>query len=126
MVNKAEEVNGSSRIRSEVLVIGSGIGGCTTALKLAEQGREVTLVCAGRDLDDGNTTLAQGGIVYQGKDDRPDLLRHDIQTAGRSLNYKRAVQYLSKQGPETVRHLLLDQRKGPFEREEYRSFKLTR
>lgn len=126
MASKGEEGNGSARISSEILVIGSGIAGCTTALQLADKGCEVTLVCAGRNLDDGNTALAQGGIVYQGRDDRPDLLRNDIQVAGRSLNYRRAVQYLSKRGPEAVRELLVDRLKVPFEREEDNSFKLTR
>jgi len=126
MANKENDVNGSARLRSEVLVIGSGIAGCITALGLAEQGIEVTLVCAGRKLDDGNTALAQGGIVYQGREDRPELLREDIQTAGRNHNYRRAVQYLSKHGPEAVRRTLVDKLQVPFEREEDDSFKLTR
>jgi len=126
MVHKGEESNGSARIRSEVLVIGSGIGGCTTALYLAGQGCEVTLVCSGRNLDDSNTSLAQGGIVYQGREDSQDLLRRDILTAGWNQNYRRAVQYLSKHGPEAVREILVDWLGVPFEREEHGSFKLTR
>ncbi|MCU0864732.1 MAG: L-aspartate oxidase [Planctomycetes bacterium] len=49
-------------LRTEVLVIGSGIAGACTALAAAEAGAEVLLLAKGA-LDDTNTAWAQGGIA---------------------------------------------------------------
>jgi len=58
-------------IETEVLVIGCGISGGTAALTLAEKGINVTLVTRTKDPIETNTYYAQGGIIYQGKDDSP-------------------------------------------------------
>ncbi len=49
-------------LRTDVLVIGSGIAGACTALHAAEAGAEVLLLAKG-DLVDTNTAWAQGGIA---------------------------------------------------------------
>lgn len=103
-----------TRFRTQSLVIGSGIAGCTAALILAEQGLEVTLVTAGDGLDNGNTALAQGGIVFQSEDSDPGQLEQDIIDAGREFNYVRAVRYLSRKGPRVVQELLVDRLEIPF------------
>lgn len=126
MASKGAVNHGPSRFCSEVLVIGAGIAGCTAALLLAEQGIEVTLVCSGSDVYDGNTPLAQGGIVHRGREDSPELLRKDIQSAGWNLNYRRAVNFLSKYGPKAVQEILVDKLGIPFEREESGEFSLAR
>ena len=51
------------RLKTQVLVIGAGISGSTSALTLADAGYEVTLIVPGKELDGGNSALAQGGIV---------------------------------------------------------------
>jgi L-aspartate oxidase len=48
----------------DVLVLGSGIAGCTAAIKAAERGARVVLVTRGASLSKSNTAWAQGGIVY--------------------------------------------------------------
>ena len=104
-----------TRLKTDVLVLGSGITGCVAALTLAEAGVEVLLITAGQYIDDGNTALAQGGIVYRSESDSPALLEKDILTAGWHHNYLRAVRYLCRKGPEVVKELLIDKFKVPFE-----------
>jgi len=115
-----------TRMKTEVLVIGSGIAGCTAALCLADMGREVTLLSSGSALDNGNTALAQGGIVYTGPDDTPEKLARDITTAGWDYNYQDAVRHLCEDGPEAVERILLDRVKVPFDRVESGEHYLTR
>ena len=55
----------SIRRHVPVLIIGSGVAGCTAALTLADSGCEVLLLNAGYRLADGNFELAHGGIIYQ-------------------------------------------------------------
>lgn len=58
----------SGRLEAEVLVIGGGIAGMTTALHLAEKGVDVVLVEAGQPGD--GATGQSGGLVA------PDYIRH--------------------------------------------------
>ncbi|MGE4299345.1 MAG: L-aspartate oxidase [Desulfovibrionaceae bacterium] len=101
------------RLSTQVLVIGSGIAGATTALVLADQGFEVTLLSAGPALDSGNTALAQGGIVYRAEDD-PAQLEKDIMIAGWRHNYPRAVKSLARKGPQSVQQILVERLGIPF------------
>ncbi len=115
-----------TRMKTEVLVIGSGIAGCTTALCLADKGREVTLLSSGATLDNGNTALAQGGIVYTGPDDTPEKLARDISTAGWEYNYADAVRHLCEDGPRAVERILLERVQVPFDRTESGCYYVTR
>ncbi len=117
---------GDVRYYTEVLILGSGIAGCSAALTLADQGVHVILVTSGEGLDAGNTALAQGGIVYIGEEDSPTLLKKDILTAGWNHNYQRAVNFLSSRGPEVVEEILIKGLNIPFERDEIGNFRLTR
>ncbi len=113
-------------IATDVLVIGSGIAGCVAALTLAESGLDVILLSAGAQMDDGNTALAQGGIVYQGVDDTPEEMARDIFTAGGEVNYPRAVRHLCRKGPEILRAVFLEKLALPFARAEHGEYDLTR
>lgn len=95
-------------IACDVLILGAGIAGCTAALRAAELGADVVLVCKDR-LGESNTTYAQGGIVGQAPasyGDSPELLAQDIEAAGAGLCRPEAVQLLAEQGPILCRDFL--------------------
>jgi L-aspartate oxidase len=104
------------RSTTPVLVIGGGIAGLTTALVLAWQGVETTVLTTDESLiESGNTPLAQGGIVYTAPDDTPSLLERDIMTAGWRHNSVQAVRHLCRKGPEVLKDILLDRVAVPFD-----------
>ncbi|NLW81144.1 MAG: L-aspartate oxidase [Desulfovibrionales bacterium] len=109
----------ATRIKTEILIIGSGIAGCTAALGLADKGHEVTLLSSGMTLDNGNTALAQGGIIYKGTDDSPEQLARDIFTAGWNYNYESAVRHLCEEGPKAVEEILFERVHVPFDHTEH-------
>ena len=120
-----------SRRHVPTLIIGSGVAGCTAALTLADAGCDVLLLNAGDDLADGNSDLAQGGIIYQATptpespSDAP-ALEKDILVAGHDYNYRKAVRFLCEQGPGCVDEMLIERAGVPFDRNSDGSFNLTR
>merc|ERR1719482_2323239 len=59
------------------------------------------------DVKDCNSQWAQGGIIYKGKQDSPELLGRDIHIAGAGRCKNQAVSILSEEGPSAVEKLLL-------------------
>ena len=114
------------RLKTDVLVIGSGIAGSVAALTLAESGADVTLLTAGEDLFSGNTRLAQGGIVFHSEADAPGILEKDILTAGWRQNYLRAVRYLCHKGPKVLQKTLIDAYHVPFAHHDADAWHFTR
>ena len=57
------------RLETDVLIIGCGIAGATSALELAKQGLNVLVVTREKDMLQSNTFYAQGGIVTLGEND---------------------------------------------------------
>jgi L-aspartate oxidase len=106
----------SDPIRSDVLVLGCGIAGGTAALELAEAGLDVLVVTRADRIEESNTYWAQGGIIFRGAGDSPELLARDIFNAGDGLCHARAVEILAREGPELVQSLLLDRLRVPFDR----------
>lgn len=92
---------------TDLLIIGSGISGCAAALRAAELGLSVTLLCASDDPLSSNSYWAQGGIIYKAVDDKPELLEQDIQIAGAGKSNVQAARKLAVEGPICVDHLLL-------------------
>ncbi|MBN1515307.1 L-aspartate oxidase [Candidatus Sumerlaeota bacterium] len=102
---------------ADVLILGTGIAGCTAALTAAEAGAQVTLITRAEEPEDANTRWAQGGIIYEGEGDSPQLLAEDIQEAGGRICNPKAVRQLSKLGPRLVREVLIEQVGVEFDRD---------
>jgi len=66
------------------------------------------------ELNDCNTSWAQGGIIYQGENDSPDKLVADILHAGAGISNEEAARFLAEEGPKVVKALLLDEMHVPF------------
>ncbi|HET8716187.1 MAG TPA: L-aspartate oxidase [Nocardioidaceae bacterium] len=90
---------------ADVVVVGSGIAGLTTALR-AQQHGSVLVVTKDR-LDAGSTRWAQGGIAAAlGPGDTPELHLRDTLVAGAGLCDEEAVRALVTEGPDAVRDLI--------------------
>ncbi|HEX6965140.1 MAG TPA: L-aspartate oxidase [Gemmatimonadaceae bacterium] len=93
-----------TRIRTRVLVVGSGVAGLHTAWRASESADVV--VMTKRSLFDSATAYAQGGIAAAlGAGDSPMLHRNDTLAAGAALCDARAVDVLVTEGPARVREL---------------------
>jgi L-aspartate oxidase len=92
-------------IRSDFLVIGSGIAGLFFALKAARSGT-VSIVTK-RELMESATYYAQGGIASViGKEDTFESHINDTIDAGAGLCYEEVVEMVVKDGPERIRELI--------------------
>jgi L-aspartate oxidase len=91
---------------TDVVVVGSGVAGLTTALRLRSAGLKV-LVVTKAVLDDGSTRWAQGGIAAaMGEGDTPEQHLADTLVAGAGLCDEEAVRVLVTEGPAAVRRLI--------------------
>jgi L-aspartate oxidase len=92
-------------IRSDFLVIGSGIAGLFFALKAARSGT-VSIVTK-RELMESATYYAQGGIAsVLGKEDTFESHIKDTIDAGAGLCNVEVVEMVVKDGPERIRELM--------------------
>src|ERR1700687_2693332 len=101
--------------RTDVLVIGSGLGGLAAAWDAAKRGCEVTLLTRAHEPEDTHTDRAQGGIIYRGHDEFPEQLVVDILSAGAGLSSPEAASLLSHEGPRLVKKILIDELRAPFD-----------
>ncbi|WP_405458028.1 L-aspartate oxidase [Streptomyces sp. NBC_00101] len=93
-------------IDADVVVVGSGVAGLTTALRCVAAGLDTVVVTKAR-LDDGSTRWAQGGIAAAlGEGDTPEQHLDDTLVAGAGLCDERAVRALVTEGPDAVRRLI--------------------
>jgi L-aspartate oxidase len=102
---------------TDLLILGSGIAGCSAALVAAEAGLDVTLVTKGPALSEcTNTAWAQGGIIYKGDNDSPELLAQDIYRAGAEIGHMPAIRKLAEKGPQYVEEFLINRLGVEFDR----------
>ncbi len=92
-------------IKTDFLIIGSGVAGLTFAIKMAEYGRVAIVTKKG--VMDSNTSLAQGGIASVfGKLDSFDLHIQDTLASGDGLCNREVVEMVVKNGPDRIRELI--------------------
>ena len=93
------------KLETEVLVIGSGIAGLFTALKVSEYAD--VIVVTKKNKADSNTNFAQGGIASV-IDPRDSFEKHiqDTLIAGAGLCNQKAVESMVKEGPERIADLI--------------------
>ncbi|KDQ67988.1 L-aspartate oxidase [Streptomyces halstedii] len=93
-------------IDADVVVVGSGVAGLTTALRCAAAGLATVVVTKAR-LDDGSTRWAQGGIAAAlGEGDTPEQHLDDTLVAGAGLCDEAAVRALVTEGPGAMSRLI--------------------
>ena len=109
---------------ADVVVIGSGVAGLTTALQIRSHNLSVMLITKAR-VDEGSTKWAQGGIAAAlGPGDSPSDHERDTLVAGAGLCDLPAVKVLVTEGPEAVRRLIA--RGAVFDKSETGEIALTR
>ncbi|GBE15731.1 L-aspartate oxidase [bacterium BMS3Abin14] len=90
---------------SNVLIVGSGVAGLTTALNLSRFAR-VTVITK-KDADDTSTSQAQGGIAtVLDAADRFEYHIRDTHVAGAGLCRSEAVESIIREGPQAIRELM--------------------
>lgn len=95
----------SVKRRYDFLVIGTGIGGLSYALKVAKKGK-VCLISK-TELNETNTVYAQGGIAaVTYKPDSYDKHIKDTITAGVGMCNKEAVETVVKEAPAQIEELI--------------------
>ncbi|SMC00054.1 L-aspartate oxidase [Thermanaeromonas toyohensis ToBE] len=91
--------------QTDILIVGSGIAGLFTALKVACRYRVV--VITKEDPSECSTDLAQGGIAAAlDEGDSAELHAQDTLTAGAGLSDPQAVRVLATEGPRRVQELI--------------------
>ena len=96
-------------IKTEILIIGSGIAGCSAALTASRFFDQVLLVTKEDSPEASNSYWAQGGIIYKGENDSPQKLIKDTLYAGGNINKQQAIKVLAQDGPQLVKQILIDE-----------------
>ncbi|MBN2147951.1 MAG: L-aspartate oxidase [Anaerolineales bacterium] len=105
-------------MQSDVLILGCGIAGATTALRLAADGqRQITVVTRADVPIESNSRWAQGGIVGRGAEDSAEALVEDVLKAGAGLSYRPAVRLMAEEGPRLIDEILIGEAGLVFDRD---------
>ncbi len=92
-------------VRSDFLIVGSGIAGLSFALQAARLGTVTIMTKKARA--ESNTNYAQGGIAaVTSREDSYDLHIEDTLSAGVGLCHRDAVEVLVREGPQRIEELI--------------------
>jgi len=96
-------------MKVDFLIVGSGIAGLFTAIKVAEKNADKSiLVLTKAHKEETNTKYAQGGVAAVWNTDTDNYDKHiaDTLDAGDGLCKKNIVEIVVKEGPERVREII--------------------
>ncbi len=94
---------------TDILIIGCGIAGATTALQLARHSPyQITVITGASDPHESNTRYAQGGIVGCGPGDDAATLAADVLAAGAGASLPQAARILAEEGPPLLQKILIE------------------
>lgn len=112
---------------TDVLVLGTGIAGLTTAMKLGEAGIRVTVVTRESRPEVTNTLWAQGGIIWSGEghEERGSLVDDIVKASGGTTNMA-AAELLARRSGAILEEVLIGKVKTPFAQGEAGEFLFTR
>ncbi|MFZ1699657.1 MAG: L-aspartate oxidase [Pyrinomonadaceae bacterium] len=93
-------------LRTDFIVIGSGVAGLRASIELASTGAAVTVLTKDK-ASESNTEYAQGGVaVVLSDDDNAELHEGDTLVAGAGLCDERAVETLVTEGTKYIKQLI--------------------
>ncbi len=96
-------------IKTDVLILGSGIGGLSTAIQIAERRPDLKITVLTKvNEGESNTRYAQGGVaaVWDGKTDSFEKHKEDTLDAGDGLCDEKIVEIVVTEGPERVQEII--------------------
>ena len=116
------------RIKTDVVIVGTGVAGMFSALKLPRDKKIV--IITKEDMRSSDSFLAQGGICVLRDENDYDSYFEDTMKAGHYENDKKSVEIMIKTSPEVVKDLVsygaqferkpcLHQRRRPFHQPYY-------
>ena len=88
----------------DVVIVGTGVAGCFTALHLPEDYKVLMITKA--DLDESDSFLAQGGICVQKDDKDYESYFEDTMRAGHYENRKESVDMMIRSSREVIEQLI--------------------
>lgn len=97
------------RIKTDILVLGSGLAGLTFAIKAARQFPEKSILVLTKTIEgESNTRYAQGGIAAVWNLEKDNYEKHiaDTLDAGDGLCKEDIVRIVVEEGPERVREII--------------------
>ncbi|MBT5095046.1 MAG: FAD-binding protein, partial [Halobacteriovoraceae bacterium] len=108
----------------DVLIIGCGIAGLSSAARLAESGLKIGILTRDQKPEESNTLYAQGGITYSPKGQNG--LVNDIAKASSYTSNTRAAELLEKRSGAILEEILLEKAATSFEKDDQGNLKFTR
>src|SRR5690606_15037969 len=96
-------------LKTDVLVVGSGIAGLTYAVKMAKKFPDISITVLTKvNTDETNTKYAQGGIAVVNDFENDSFQKHiqDTLIAGAGLCDEKVVELVIKEGAERVKEII--------------------